>query len=182
MKFKVFVNPFDKLSPPLLILLGIAGLLAQMLLATMTGIHFDGFMIITKGAKMGFEIVFVELFISWIISAALFFISGQILSKSTIRVIDVIAFTTFSRIPFLITITCNALLDKNGWFFNAPLDLTLYTFIHISIGWSLVWLYQGYQLCCNLKDTRLNLSYVTVLLITNISSHLAIPKIYLMIF
>ncbi len=182
MNFKTFLNPFEKLSPLLLILLGTAALLAQLFLAPLVGVHFEGFIGITKGAKMGYEIVSIELFASWIIGVALFFISGQVLSKSAIRIIDVMAFTAFSRIPFLFAIGCAALIDTNQWLFDSTLQLVLYTMIYLSMGWSLVWLYQGYQLCCNLKGVRLNISYAVVLLLGSILSHLAIPKIYLLIF
>ena len=115
----------------------------------------------------------VEHLVVWIVPAVLFYLGGLILSRSRIRVIDVLGTVAFAQLPFIFMNLFNMLppmqnlakIDMNvppmelmaqpGFLVGIWLSLIGMIFLV----WALVWMFKALKVSCNLKGYPLGILY-----------------------
>ena len=165
---KLLYNPFQFFAGFTSFLAGISGLLVTSLLAYKTGTHFNGLLNVEFARDSDFWVYLVENVSHWAILSLLFLLSGQILSISKIRIIDVAGTVLISRLPLLIIPVIRILpIFQSFVIYSYPMYF-LYGVYFISVIWCIVLLFNAFKVSCNIKDRKLTLSFVVCILLSEI--------------
>jgi hypothetical protein len=128
----------------------------------------------------------VYVFVSWAITVLVFFITAKILSKSSIRLIDMAGTMAVAKSPLLVAVligfipSMHLCLDViNGMDVEAIMVIFQENLLWLSIGgfvcvllavWSIFLMYNAYAVSGNLKGTKGIVSFIVSLLIAEIIS------------
>ncbi|MGK7397767.1 MAG: hypothetical protein ACNS62_24550 [Candidatus Cyclobacteriaceae bacterium M3_2C_046] len=185
MKTRIY-NPYYQIAGYRSLLYGVKIILITVVLSYLTNTHFSGnFQFSHQLLPENFSLILAEHLISWLVLAGLFYISGLLLSHSSIRLVDVLGTTALARMPFLIIpffglipaylqtqhkIISMVIQGEQVQF--APFETVLYVFVVLLSLLLVVWFealnYHAYRVSCNMKHTRLWLSFVIILIISEV--------------
>lgn len=173
-KWKLLLNPFQAIAGYSALAWGIGGLFVSSILNYFTHYHYHGLLHFGIGVDKGYWLYLTEVFIVWLVPALLFYIGGIILSKSKIRVIDVLGTVAFAQLPLVLmnasyflpffqklltldikTATMVELVSDPSFLLGAILA----SFFVVFLIWTLVWMFQALKVSCNLKGVRLGWWY-----------------------
>lgn len=93
-------NPFYTLAGGKALAWGLLGITAATLLSMATHLHYHGLMHYGPAPNDAWWCHAAEHLVVWLVPAAIFYITGLMLSTSRIRLIDVLGTTAFAQIPF----------------------------------------------------------------------------------
>jgi hypothetical protein len=137
-----------------------------------------------------------EQLVVWLTPSLLFYIGGLLLSKSKIRIIDILGTMAFALLPLVLMnlvellppfqtlkgidmkASPSQLLGQPDFF---RLVVTLLPFLLISccfLIWSLVWIYKALKISCNLKGAPLVILYIAGVFGGDIVSRIIIRLFY----
>ena len=168
MNKKIFYNPFYFIAGYKALLFGIVGFIITCILAYKTGTHFNGLLNIDFAKDSDLWVYFLENFSFWIISSICFYFAGIILSKSKIRLIDILGTTLLSRLPLIITPLFRIIpIFQSFGFYSFQLFFLVFIYI-ASLIWTIILLYNSYKVSCNLKNIQLNISFIICLLLSEV--------------
>jgi hypothetical protein len=177
MKINYLYNPFTRIAGLKSLITGLFALLLTTYLSFWTGTHFNGLSNIDFAKDSGFIFFLVEHLSSWISISIFFYLSGLFLSKSKIRVIDILGTLLFARIPLIITPLIRIFPFFQSFVFQSwemYLILGIYLF---SLIWTIILLFNGFKISCNLKNVKLITSFIISLIIAEITTRLIIIAI-----
>jgi hypothetical protein len=92
-------NPFYYIAGVKSIIIGIISISITGILAYQGNVHFNGIIDINFAFTPSYWLILSELTISWLLMGVLLFITGKIISKTHIRIIDVFGTQAMARIP-----------------------------------------------------------------------------------
>ncbi|MCC6373009.1 MAG: hypothetical protein IT236_18545 [Bacteroidia bacterium] len=187
---KLLLNPFERFAGAASLWIGLCFLIITCIVAYAGNIHLDGVLDLHISENTTWKITAIETLLNWWCMFLFIYIAGLLLSKSSIRIIDVFGTQAMARAPFLIATIGNLFLsgsriDKylNNRFlqrgeaveitggdialFVVSMLLTLLALI-----WMVMWMYRAYCISCNVKGTKSILSFIAALLLAEISSKL----------
>lgn len=177
-------NPFEKIAGSKSLLVGIWIIVMTSLFADIFNTHFNGVIDIKYGAP---DTVYLSYLLYGLVNvtilSVLLYISGIIVSKSSIRFIDVIGTQSIARAPFIFAPFFNvaSMMEKAGnqilylsVNIGEPVIITLFEWIIVAlfmlfslmiIVWAITLMYNSYRVTCNVKGSKAVISFIIALLI-----------------
>lgn len=171
---KALFNPFRYIAGAKALIFGLVFIVASTLLLYSGGFIQDSYIHISM-AEASFLNVLGTQTIWWIIPAVLLYLCGLLLSKSKIRIIDILGTTAFAQLillmmiaPMLLPAVQNASLEmvatlQSGGIPTPGLPLVVYSF------WSMIclvlffiWNYNAFAVSCNVSGKWVILTFIAV--------------------
>ena len=179
MKINYLYNPFIWIAGLKSLILGLMGLLLTTFLAYTTGTHFNGLSNIDFAKDSDYWFFLIENLLNWLLISVFLYLSGFILSKSKIRAIDVLGTTLFARIPLIIAPLIRMIPLFKSFVFQSW-EMYFVTGVYLfSVFWTIILLFNGFKISCNLKNERLITSFIISLLFSEIVTRFIIISITL---
>jgi hypothetical protein len=176
-------NPFIYIAGFKALVFGLFAMFITAVVAFYGRIHFDGAIDLHVGAVTSYWLYLAEPLVDWFTVAVVFYLTGLILSKSKIRLIDFLGTTALARVAMLPG-ACIALLRpiQNLSPENlTPLAVALSLLLLFPAIWLIVLLYNAFTMSANLKGTRAVSGFVVGLLSAEIISKIALHYLILFI-
>ncbi len=174
MKINYLVNPFTRIAGLKSLIAGLTGLLLVSWLSYQTGTHQNGLSNIDFAKDADFVFYLIEHLAGWISVSIFLFISGLILSKTKIRLLDVLGTSSFARIP-LVIVPLVRLIPSLRSFVFLSWEMYLVSAIYLlSAVWTIALLFNGFKISCNLKKERLIVSFIVSLILSEAATKLLI--------
>lgn len=182
-------NPFEYIAGYKALFIGLAVMILATWIGTLNGSHFDGTFDMHVGMRSVASLYFIETFVSWFLTALIFYITGLILSGSRIRIVDVFGTMAFARIPLILSVFVGFLpvmqqigqldpADPQGSIKNLisilPMLMLASTPLIVSIIWTITLMFNAYKVSCNLKGAKLIASFIVALFISEAATKLII--------
>jgi hypothetical protein len=196
-------NPFRFIAGFKALLLGLIVIALTSLLASLSDTHFDGTLDVHLGlqaANMGMKLplwlFLAEGLINWLSLALPLYFFGLILSRSSVRFIDVLGTQALARWPYLLTALVMMPPSNKRiiqYFMvlamQRPaaeplnyLDMTVFIFSMLvtilMVVWMVALMYRAYCLCCNIKGLKAVVTFIMSLIGAETLSKLAIFAIF----
>jgi hypothetical protein len=193
-------QPFRYIAGGKSLLLGLGVLLLLSLLSYLTNVYFDGVLDIhveSVEKQNSFPVYAVCVFLPWLITALVFYLTALILTGKTVRLVDMAGTLALAKAP-LILVTFLGFIPSIHYFpdINNYLDmnelnnlvnelmifvqknifwiLILLFVIMVVIIWSVVWMYNAYSVSGNLKGTKGVVSFIIALFISEVIAKIAL--------
>lgn len=185
------LNPFNKIAGAKALFIGLGFLILTIILAHLQHIVFIG-VISVKLMHQPLYNAFLFVLTGFIIFSALLFITGILLSKSSIRIIDVIGTLCLAKAPLiLIALVCSIPMVMDGTIVvtssllpsaNVVIPYT-HNYIYfgifiitilISIIWMLILSYNAFSISCNIKGAKAVSGFIAAVILTEIISYIII--------
>ena len=177
MKQRLF-NPFIYLAGGKALLLGVLAMGVTAIVASFSGVHFDGVLDMHKFfAPSPPALFFIEPLVDWLCATIIFYLAGRIFSTSAIRIIDVAGTMAFARWPMIFAallgftfkaISLTALHDI-GKHMDMILAASIGAFAAIPfIIWMIALMFNAFSVSCNLKGAKAIWIFIGALLIAEV--------------
>lgn len=171
--FYGLINPFERIAGLEALLWGSAGMVVSTVLSYSSGWHYHGLLHFGPAPNPAWWCYAVEHLVVWLIPAALFYLGGVLLSRSRIRMVDVLGTVVFAQLPLIVMNLLNllppmqklaqidvnmppaTLLQQPGFIVGVWLSLVALVFLI----WTLFWMFQALKVSCNLKGYKLGILY-----------------------
>jgi hypothetical protein len=177
MRNNALYNPFYQVAGFKSLVIGSLVFLIVTSVAFKTGTHFNGLLNFDLAKDSGYLVFAAEHAINWLFTSLFMYISGLILSKSRIRLIDIAGTVLLARIP-LIIMPLIRLLPVFQSFFAQSWQIYLLMGIYLfSLIWSLALLFNAFKISCNLKGERLIISFILSMILSEICTKTVISMI-----
>ncbi|MHC4068098.1 MAG: hypothetical protein ACYS18_02050 [Planctomycetota bacterium] len=196
-------NPFRFIAGFKALLLGLIIIALTSLLASLSDTHFDGTLDVHVGlqaAVMGMQLplwlFLTEGLINWLSLALPLYFFGLILSRSSVRFIDVLGTQALARWPYLITALVmmppsnkTVIQYLMSLAMQGPasdqlsyLDMTVFIFAMLAtilmVVWMVTLMYRAYSICCNIKGAKAVITFIISLIGAEALSKLAIFAVF----
>lgn len=192
LKVRSLLNPFTQIAGYQALGWGVAGIAVSILLSYLSGWHYHGLLHYGPAPNPAWWCFVAEHLIIWLVPAILFYVGGLILSRSRIRIVDILGTVAFAQLPFIGMGLFNFLPPMQYLLkFNADTSpvallakpefllavwLSLFSFIFVI--WVLYWMFKALQVSCNLKGSRLGILYAIAVLGGDTLCRLLISQCY----
>lgn len=167
------INPFERIAGFQALTWGLLGMVVSTVICYQSGWHYHGLLHFGPAPNPAWWCFAVEHLVVWIVPAMLFYLGGLILSRSRIRLVDVVGTVAFAQLPFILMNLFNLLPPIQNM---TKLDMTmppaemvaqpgfllgiwLSVIGMIFLIWGLVWMYKALKVSCNLKGYQLGILY-----------------------
>lgn len=167
------INPFERIAGFQALSWGLLGMVVSTVICYQSGWHYHGLLHFGPAPNPAWWCFAVEHLVVWIVPAVLFYLGGLILSRSRIRLVDVVGTVAFAQLPFILMNLFNLLPPIQNM---TKLDMTmppaemiaqpgfllgiwLSVIGMIFLIWGLVWMYKALKVSCNLKGYQLGILY-----------------------
>jgi hypothetical protein len=179
-------NPFYYIAGGKSLLIGIISILITGILAYQGNFHFNGVIDINFRLTSSYWLSISELTISWLLMGILLYITGKIISKSHIRIIDVFGTQALAWIPDLF-IALAAMIPGSHRFVRTLIDslshgkppiisldmaafiITMITYILMTI-WMVALMYRAFAISCNVSGRKAAVCFTISLFVGEIIS------------
>ena len=101
-RLNLLFNPFARIAGYSALGWGFLGIVLATLLSYSTGLHYHGLLHFGWAPNPAWWCFAVEHLVIWLIPAILFYLGGLLLSRSRIRIVDVLGTVAFAQLPFII--------------------------------------------------------------------------------
>ncbi|MDD5326681.1 MAG: hypothetical protein PHY02_02575 [Phycisphaerae bacterium] len=185
-------NPFKFIAGFKALLLGLSIILISGFVGSFGNTHFDGVLDVHTGLEAPMWFFLAEGAINWICMAIPLFFFGLIVSRSSLRIIDVLGTQAMARWPYLITAVVmlpdanrrvaeylmSTLTQNNPTAAIAPIDVSIFVFAMIVVLLMVIWMvalmYQAYAVSCNIKGAAAIATFIVSLIGAEILSKIVI--------
>ncbi len=190
-----FWTPFTYIAGGKALLVGLLGIIIAAFLGYIGSVHFDGVIDIHSGVAAPYWLFVAEGLVNLFSISFFMYVAAIILSPSKVRVIDIVGTQAFARLPMLLPVAVASLfpLSKMN-------DYAMYRFAHIgeavsltnieitgfvlfslstlvAMVWLVAWMYQGYKVSANLRGAKSVISFIVVLLLSEVIAFVFIRNI-----
>jgi hypothetical protein len=188
-------NPFQFVAGSRALVFGLVVMLISGVFGWLGDTHFDGVLDLHTGMEAPTWLFFVEGPINWLCMAVPLYFFGLIVSRSSIRVVDVFGTQALARLPYLIAALV-WLPDANRRFGEYLLsrfaegsaaaainymDVLIFAFAMIVTVlmaiWMVVLMYRAYAVSCNIKGAKAVITFIVSLVGGEVLSKLAIMQL-----
>lgn len=200
--FTWLFNPFHFIAGGQALAVGIGIIAVSTLVALVAGVHFDGTLDFHTGAPAPWWVYPLEGLIAWLSAALFFLIAGKLLSKSSVRTVDVLGTQAMARFPYLLFALWHlppVIPDANtrvgetllksvsnpgaNPFAGLPIaDLVIFGMTAVLAIVMLVWLialmYRAYAVSCNLSGLRAVAGFIPALILAEVLSKVVLIGLY----
>ena len=183
---KFLYNPFERIAGFPALGWGMAGLIVSTLISYGSGWHYHGLLHFGPAPNPALWCFAAEHAVVWLIPAILFYVGGLLLSKSKIRIIDILGTTAFAQLPLIGMNIINSLpasrkLLEMKTIEDATANMSGIWMSIVGIVflvWALVWMFNALKVSCNLKSFRLVIAYAVAVGAGDILCRLVIKLFY----
>jgi hypothetical protein len=177
------INPFRVIAGWKSLFFGLTVIFSNALLGTAVKAHYDGVLDIHFGGPNPFNLSLFEHLVSWLSLALVLYLAGILISKSNIRLIDVLGTTALARYPLLLAIPAgfSGISNPTLMFENptsAGLFIAVAIFLLLLVGFHIFLLFNAYQVSCNLKGRPLVISFIVGVITAEIISKFLIYQYF----
>jgi hypothetical protein len=174
---KWIFSPFTYIAGWKALYIGLLFIILTSFIGQYNRIHFDGPLNLHYGLNLPFYMFIIENTIAWLSTVLIFYMFGIILSKSSIRFIDVAGTIAFARVP--VSLTSLGILPWFKLINTASIYYIPFNFLYIlPTIWIVILYYNAYSISCNIKGIRLILSFIGAIFIAEIISKITVIQIY----
>ena len=190
-------NPFQFVAGATALCAGLGVMLATALLASATGVHFDGVLDCHfggTGAPLWLHLG--EVIVDWVCMGVILTVCGLLFSRSSFRIVDVFGTQALARAPYLVVAAVSLLAPARnavgelaaamqtgdglsgidtGDALLAGVTLLLCVLMGI---WMVALMYRAYSVSCNLKGPKAIGSFIAALIAAEIVSKAAWWQLY----
>lgn len=96
------INPFERIAGLEALLWGLAGMVVSTALSFYSGWHYHGLLHFGPAPNPAWWCYAVEHLAVWLIPAVMFYLGGLLLSRSRIRMVDVLGTVVFAQLPLIV--------------------------------------------------------------------------------
>ena len=193
---KWLFNPFEIIAGFTSLFIGLSVILLSSVICYFGKVHLDGVLDLHAGSDTNLITAFAEGIINWLSITLMLFITGLIISKSSIRFIDVAGTQALARFPYFIASLASFLfptekimhyfewkfLQKGDAVELGGTDIFLFgiqTLIMLACAiWIIVLMYRAYSISCNVKGAKGIISFIAGLLVAEIISKILLNILY----
>lgn len=165
---QLLYNPFLYVAGVKSLGIGIAILLSISFFSYVSGTHYWGLVIPYFAKDTAFLYYLSEHFIHWLTLSVLLFASGSIFSKSKIRFVDIMGTQAMALIPLIVVPLIRLLPPFASFYFFSIYTFILYGLHIMAAIWSVALMFNAYKVTCNVKKTKLTISFIGVVFLTEI--------------
>ena len=180
MKILLF-NPFKYVAGLKALLIGLIAMLITAVVAFFSKTHFDGVIDAHTGHILPFYWYLLEPLLAWIGAVIPFYLAARILSRSSVRLIDMAGTLALARWPYLFVAALNFDLPSappaDIHQIGSGLILALVAELLLGI-WMVALMYNAFTVSSNLKGRRGTLIFITTLLVAEVLSKLTFYQLY----
>ncbi len=181
---KKLTNPFTYIAGSKALLYGLLAIIASSLIGHFSNTHFTGILSIKMCPSLPLSYFMMQGFINWLILSGLLYLAAILLSKSSVRIIDIFGTLALSRAPYVLAALTgfSKSMQKFGlylvWTYlkqGEPVEITSLekgiaifwlVFNLLMTIWYVALMFNAYKVSTNLKDAKLILSFIVVLILT----------------
>lgn len=182
-------NPFYYIAGGKALAIGIVVMLITGLSANLSMSRFDGLLDFHFGLQpQPFWINISEILISWLVFSCLLLVSGKIVSKSRIRLIDVFGTQALARFPYLFASLIAFIPATHRFVQKLAVDLTAFQrfspdmilfiasliFAILMTVWMVLLMYRAFSISCNISGKKAVSVFIGALIIGEILSHVVL--------
>ena len=179
---KALFNPFRYIAGAKALIFGLVFIVASTLLLYSGGFIQDSYIHIGMAEASFLEVLGAQT-IWWIVPAALLYLCGLLLSKSKIRIIDILGTTAFAQLILLLMIAPMLLpaVKENSLDMVAALqsgtmpDMAAFTPLMLYGIWSIffcvifyIWNYNAFAVSCNVSGWKAIVAFIAVQVVVTI--------------
>lgn len=179
---KALFNPFRYIAGVKALIFGLVFIVASTLLLYSGGFIQDSYIHIGMADAPLWHVATMH-FIWWIVPAALLYLCGVLLSKSRIRIIDILGTTAFAQLilllmiaPMLLPVVMNNMLESVASLQTGAVpDMAEFTPMIIYSIWSLIclvvfyiWNYNAFAVSCNVSGWKAIAAFIAVQVVVTI--------------
>ncbi len=193
---KWLFNPFEIIAGFTSLFIGLGIILLSSVICYFGKVHLDGVLDLHAGSNVSWTMAFLEGIINWLTITLILFITGLIISKSSIRFIDVAGTQALARFPYLLAslsafmFPTEKIMHYFEWKFLQKgdavelggMDVFLFgiqTLIMLACAiWIIALMYRAYSISSNVKGTRGIISFIVGLLVAEIISKIILTNLY----
>ena len=186
---KWLLNPAEFTAGGTSLIIGLVVMILTAVAGHFVNANFDGPIDLHIGAGKNTSMAFhiFEPIFSWFVFSLLLYISGQIISNSAIRIIDVFGTQALSRIAMVPMVPLSYLAMKplensdllkritaqNFAFSSSDMSsLIIVALLSIPViffvVWTIMWMYRAYSISCNTKGGKAIAAFIIVILVAEI--------------
>ncbi len=177
--FRLLFNPFTRIAGYSALGWGFLGIIIATTISYFVQLHYHGLLHFGWAPNPAWWCYAVEHLLVWLIPAILFYIGGLLLSRSHIRLVDVLGTVAFAQLPFIIMNIFYILPSLQFMTRVNPSTLTIqelttqpeflkgiwYSLVSlIFLIWALIWMFHALRVSCNLKGYRLGILYAVAII------------------
>lgn len=177
MKNSYLINPFQRIAGAKALLIGFMGYLTISYFSFITGTHHYGIFNINFAKGYGFSIYLLETGFHWFILSSLLLLSGLILSRSRIRLIDIFGTLLMAKLPLLVTPIARLIPYFQSFAIYSTAMFIVVGIYTITLLWTLILSFNAYKVSCNLKNERLIISFILSIILSEIATKIIILKL-----
>ena len=178
---KWLINPFIYIAGAKALLWGWAAMLVTAIIGMMSYTHFDGVIDVhTAGKAFSLGYHLLEQLVDWSCATLLFWGAGVLVSKSSIRLIDVAGTMAFARIPMIFAAIAGYGIKIPGQLKTVdeitraitPMVIVCSLVSLVFLIWMIAWMYNAFKVSCNIKGGKATVVFIIGLLFSEIISHI----------
>lgn len=188
-------NPFQFVAGLRALVFGLVIILISGVFGWLGDTHFDGVLDIHTGMEAPAWLFFVEGPINWLCMAVPLYFFGLIVSRSSIRVVDVFGTQALARMPYLIAalVWLPDAAQRFGEYMLSQvsqvsaaatisyMDVLIFVFCAIvtilMVIWMVVLMYKAYTVSCNIKGAKAVITFIVSLVGGEVLSKFAIMQL-----
>ncbi len=179
---KALFNPFRYIAGAKALVMGYLFIIASALMLYSGNLIQDSYIHIGMAEASFLEVLGAQT-IWWIVPAALLYLCGLLLSKSKIRIIDILGTTAFAQLilllmiaPMLLPVVMNNMLESVASLQTGAVpDMAEFTPMIIYSIWSLIylvlfyiWNYNAFAVSCNVSGWKAIVAFIAVQVVVTI--------------
>ena len=170
------LNPFIHIAGMKAMVIGLIIIAVTGIIGYQSNTHFDGVIDIHISFSNNIHRYIIELLTPWLLVSFFMYIAGILLSKSQIRLVDVFGTQALARAPFILASFLGLVPAFHHLTIYSTEIFLLGIIMLIIIGWSVTLMYNAYRIVVNIKGERAVISFIIVLVISEIISKFLIFK------
>jgi hypothetical protein len=189
-------NPFKFIAGYQALLIGLAAIILTSLLGSLSNTHFDGVLDVHTGRQAPQWFFLCEGLINWISLAIILLVLGLIVSRSTLRTIDVLGTQALARWPYLVTALAmlpeanrkvleylvTKLTQSHTSILINGTDIAIFAVAMFLMILMLIWMvalmYRAYAVSCNIKGPKAIVTFIIGLIGAEILSKIFIILLF----
>ena len=177
---KRIFNPFRYIAGAKSLIFGLIFIATSILLLYSGGYIQDSYIHIGMAAAPLWKVAAMQI-LWWILPAGILYLCGLLLSKSKIRIIDILGTTAFAQLillmmiaPMLLPAVQNASLEmvatlQSGGIPTPGLPLMIYSiWSFICLALFYIWNYNAFAVSCNVSSWKAILAYISVQIVITV--------------
>jgi len=182
---KWLFNPFIYIAGARSLIAGLGFMLLTAVIAFFSHTHFDGAIDMHTGRITPLSVYLLEQLVDWGCLVMLFYIGGQLFSRTSVRLVDVAGTIALARWPLLFAaalgfgISIPRSQNVQDIISNiTPLVIICMASAVVFCVWMIALLYNAFIVSSNMKTNKAIPVFITVIVIAEVCTHLILHQIY----